>query len=334
MSDSDDDQDLTLQDLLDILPQLVNAAVRASSEKPPLPQHGLVSIKTGVVVASSDVSAQVQLDDEPDQNPVSVQLATPADTSDRVIVFTRAGGGAYAIGNGQAQNNALNPPPTDAFWELEPATSTSIDFLRTTAALTDAGDDTIHGIYFGEFEYVTGFPHTHRAYLQITPGTNGPGRSIFAGQDIQASAWIDGSLNTMDWYFWSRPAGGGGNIEAGTFFDAIADDGSGGQPEGYFQVYSDGSGVDIEMFADTDVTATIELDAVADVADDVAYVFVGGRGAAFIRFSQSGGGTFNVAPDAQLPFTGDWSIGYDGGSGTFILKVNDGGIKTSVLTPT
>lgn len=242
--------------------------------------------------------------------------------------LTHGGGGVFG-------GTGTTPPPSgsDSFWERAVATSTTVGFVRTKSSRVDTGDDSIQGAYLGQFEYDAGGGDVYRAYLQITPGSNGPGHSIFDGQDIQASAWMEGTDNTMDWYFWSRPSSGG--TEAGTFFDAIGDDGAGGNPEAYFQPYADARVATIETFADSDAGASAEFDVTAytdnpDTHDAVAEFFFGAKNG-FLRFAKFGGDILNVAPDGNLR-TGDWSIGWDGTN--FVFKVNDGGIKTWTATPT
>lgn len=222
---------------------------------------------------------------------------------------------------------------SDTFWELEPATSTAIDFLRAKASLVDTGDDSIHGVYLGEFEYDTG-SHIHKAYLKINPGTDGPGHSISNGQDIQASAWIDGTDNTMDWYFWSRVTAG--KAEAGTFFDAIGDDLAGHASEAYMEAYA--TGIYADWFAFISTPGSGALIGLFPDDDDVCYLdFEDDGGNAYLRFRKIGGSgaAWKVAPDAKLG-PNEWSIGTGGGGIDLIYKINDAGtIKTlNIGTPT
>lgn len=94
---------ISLEELVQILPDLIDAGIRARDVRPPDPKHALASIKTGVAVDVNATSVEVQLDDDPPGQTVQVQAATLINEGDRVIVLTRSGGGAYAIGNGDAQ---------------------------------------------------------------------------------------------------------------------------------------------------------------------------------------------------------------------------------------
>jgi hypothetical protein len=100
-----DDAEITLSltELLEILPSLIDDAIRARDDRPPDVAHALASIKTGTAVAVDDTSVEVQLDDDAPGTTVTVQPATLIAEGDRVVVLLRSGGGAYAIGNGAAQ---------------------------------------------------------------------------------------------------------------------------------------------------------------------------------------------------------------------------------------
>lgn len=100
--------DFSIEDLLDILPDLIDSAVRQNEKRPPAPEHGLASIKTGVAVSADSLSAQIVFDDDdPEDPPHTIQAATAIKDGDRVLVLLRAGGGAYAIGSGQAQSTGV-----------------------------------------------------------------------------------------------------------------------------------------------------------------------------------------------------------------------------------
>lgn len=342
MSDSDDDQDLTLQDLLDILPQLVNAAVRASNEKPPLPQHGLVSLKTGVVVAASDVSAQVQLDDEPDQNPVSVQLATLADTGDRVIVFTRAGGGAYAIGNGQA-TDAVNTVVQSAggqFWQFltggspellpaSPATDTMEDFFIRMPI--DAGGGTGP---FTQFEMFDDGGGVGSAFTIFDSGgdmlwqmsrdwAQGVNRKyslnvrgdFSGGDDYDIAISNPGHAQFANEFGWVR------SHEAGWIIDCT---GSGTNPgEGFILVDGDQDFGDVQILAYTPGGTHYQasIDVIAQTSKTAGWIEFRGD---YMIFENRSTFVMGIAPSAEL-FASDFSIGFDDtpGASAILFKGKD-----------
>lgn len=94
---------ISLAELLEILPGLIDDAIRARDQRAPAAQHALASIKTGTAVSVDDTTVEVQLDDDTPGVTVTVQAATLIAEGDRVVVLLRSGGGAYAIGNGGLQ---------------------------------------------------------------------------------------------------------------------------------------------------------------------------------------------------------------------------------------
>lgn len=98
-----DEPTISVAELLEILPDLIDQAIRARDNRAPDVQHALASIKTGTAVSVDDTTVEVQLDDDDPGTTVTVQAATVVAEGDRVVVLLRSGGGAYAIGNGGLQ---------------------------------------------------------------------------------------------------------------------------------------------------------------------------------------------------------------------------------------
>lgn len=231
---------------------------------------------------------------------------------------------------------------SDGIWEL---TGTGRKSIHPLDSLADTGDPTDEGVNWFTLDLkapqgnsgTTGDIHVTSFY--VAPGIGA------GGGDVQAETFIDGQDAVMDWFYWCRNGGGSRGYEAGSFWDAIAavTDGA-NSAEAFFEVYADAKLAILELLAYLPVSPHYyaELDIVLELDDPdnpVAYFdFYGhANGAnAFLWFEANryaGSGPFPMAPapDAKLGAS-DWTIGYDGSD--FILKVNDGGIKTVVLTPT
>lgn len=170
---------------------------------------------------------------------------------------------------------------------------------------------------------------THETYLMVSPGIGS------GGGDIQAETLVVGKDAIMDWFYWSRHQGGSA-FEAGSFWDAIGDDGAGVVPEAFFEVYATGNLAIIELSVDPGDggSESAEFDVVADPVNNWAYYHFYGQNS-FLKFGRtSGAATLDVAPDAALA-SKNWSLGYDQSTNTFTIKVNDGGtIKTWTTNPT